>query len=113
MIFNETELAILREAAARSNMAPAAWSARAVIDVATEVVVPVSADAKDVVKEFIQSRAQLARVGNNLNQAAYVLNSGGTVTQDQLAAVLARVEEAVRRVDDATLQVMRERRPRA
>jgi hypothetical protein len=111
--YNDDELTIVQEAAARSNMAPASWIARAAFEVATEVVVPVSEDAKDVVQELIQSRAQLARIGNNLNQAAYVLNSGGTVTDAQLAAVLERVEAAVKRVDEATLQVMRERRPRS
>ena len=110
--YNDAELAIVKEAAARSNSAPAAWAARAVLDVATEVVVPVSADARDVLQEVIQSRGQLGRIGNNLNQIAYVLNSGGTVAPAQLAAVLERVEDAVRRVDEATMQLMRERRRR-
>lgn len=72
-----------------------------------------SADAKVVLMELIQSRGQLRRIGNNLNQVAYALNSEGEVTDAQLKAVLARVNEAVRHVDEATLQVMRERWPRS
>ena len=113
LAYNSDELMIVKEAAARSNMAPTAWAARAALDVAKEVVVPVSADAKDVLQEVIQSRAQLARVGNNLNQVAHVLNADGTVPTAQLASVLVLVEEAVRRIDAATVQLMRERRPRS
>ncbi|GAA1011503.1 plasmid mobilization relaxosome protein MobC [Streptomyces thermogriseus] len=112
LAFNEAELAVLQEAARREDMAVAAWAARAALAVAAEKVVPVSADARDVLQELIQSRGQLQRIGNNLNQIARVLNSDGEVTDAQVEAVLKYVQAAVRRVDEATLQVMRERRPR-
>ncbi|MFE9437051.1 MobC family plasmid mobilization relaxosome protein [Streptomyces sp. NPDC006640] len=111
--YNEDEMAVLMEAAARDNAALAAWVAGAAFAVARGSVVPVSSDAKEVLQEFIHSRGQLRRIGNNLNQIAYALNADGVVTNPQLKAVLASVEEAVRRVDEATLQVMRERRPRS
>ncbi|MFF4902612.1 plasmid mobilization relaxosome protein MobC [Streptomyces sp. NPDC001068] len=113
LAFNEAELAILQEACRRENMAPAAWAARAALAVAAETVVPVSVDAKEVLQELLKSRGQLRRIGNNLNQVAHVLNADGEVTNAQLNAVLASVQHAVRRVDEATLQVMRERRPRS
>ena len=112
LAFNEAELTILQEAARRENMAPAAWAARAALAVAAETVVPVSVDSKEVLQELIQSRGQLRRAGNNLNQIAHVLNSDGDVTDVQVKAVLEYVQAAVRRVDEATLQLMRERRPR-
>lgn len=111
--YNADEIAVLMEAAARDNAALAAWVADAAFAVATGAVVPVSPDTKEVLQEFIQSRGQLRRIGNNLNQVAYALNSDGVVTNAQITAVLAGVQEAVRRVDEATLQVMRERRPRS
>ncbi|WP_055689116.1 plasmid mobilization protein [Streptomyces prasinus] len=111
--FNDAELAIVQAAANRENQALAAWVGEVSLAVATERVVPVSADAKKVLQELIQTRAQLRRVGNNLNQVAYVLNAQGEVTDAQLRAVLALVNETVRHVDEATLQVMRERRPRS
>ncbi|MFE4539653.1 plasmid mobilization relaxosome protein MobC [Streptomyces scopuliridis] len=111
--FNDAELAIVQEAADRENQALASWVGQASLAVATEQVVPVSADAKVVLQELIRSRSQLRRVGNNLNQVAYVLNAEGEVTNAQIRAVLALVNETVRHVDEATLQLMRERRPRS
>ncbi|MFZ3476063.1 plasmid mobilization relaxosome protein MobC [Streptomyces sp. 2.9] len=111
--YNEAELTIIREAAERDNQAVAAWVGSAALDVATEKVVPVSADSRDVVAELIQARQQAARIGNNVNQMARTLNAGGTVTEAQLAAVAGAAEQAIRRLDEATRQVMRERRPRA
>ncbi|MFE7235929.1 plasmid mobilization relaxosome protein MobC [Streptomyces sp. NPDC002405] len=112
MSFNDPELAIVQEAAERDNQALASWVGDAALDVATEKVVPVSADTKDVLQELIQSRGQLRRIGNNLNQVAHILNADGDVTDAQIKAVLEHVQTAVRRVDEATLQLMRERRPR-
>lgn len=110
--YNDAELAIVQAAADRENQALAAWVGEVSLAVATERVVPVSADAKKVLQELIQTRAQLRRVGNNLNQVAYTLNAEGEMTDAQVKAVLALVNQTVRRVDEATLQVMRERRPR-
>jgi Bacterial mobilisation protein (MobC) len=112
LTYTEDERALVQAAADRAGMAVAAWVARAALDVAADLLVPVSTNARSVLEELIRSRGQLGRIGNNLNQIALVLNSGGRVPSAQLAAVLRLVEEAVRRTDEATLQVMRERRPR-
>lgn len=111
--YNEAELAIVREAADRDNTALASWVGSAGLDVATERVVPVSVDARDVVGELIQARNQVSRVGSDVSQIAKALNADGTVTPLQLEAALNTVEKAIRRVDEATRQVMRERRPRS
>lgn len=111
--FNDDELAIVQEAADRENQALASWVGQAALAVATELVVPVSADAKVVLQELVRSRSQLRRVGNNLNQVAHVLNADGEVTDAQIRAALTLVNEAVRQVHVATVQVMNERRPRA
>lgn len=112
MAFNEAELAVVHEAAARENMAPAAWAARMVLAVAVQEVTPAPLGTKEVLQELVQSRAELRRIGNNWNQIARVLNVDGEVSDEQFVAVLRRVDEAVRRVDEATLQVVRERRAR-
>ncbi|MFC7841893.1 plasmid mobilization relaxosome protein MobC [Streptomyces sp. NPDC057382] len=111
--YNDAELTIVNEAAARDNQALAAWVGDAALKVAKEKVVPVSADARDVLAELIQSRNQASRIGNNLNQIAKALNADGTVTSAQLAATLDAILKAMQRMDEATRQVMRERRPRA
>ncbi|MFD8415454.1 plasmid mobilization relaxosome protein MobC [Streptomyces sp. NPDC059650] len=112
MSYNDDELSIVREAANRDNQAVAAWVGSAALSVAAEKVVPVSADSRDVVAELIRARQQAARIGNNVNQMARTLNAGGTVTGAQLDALSAAAERAIRRLDEATRQVMRERRPR-
>lgn len=94
-------------------MAPAAWAADAALKVAKELFVPVSPEARNALGEFIQARNQLSRIGNNANQIARALNADGTVTNAQLEATLTAVENAIQRMDAATRQVMRERRPRS
>jgi hypothetical protein len=110
--FSEDEMAVVRTAAERDNRAVAAWVAEASLAVAKEVLVPVSPDAREVLAELIRARSELSRIGSNVNQIARTLNSDATVTQAQLDAVLARAERAVQRMDEATVQLMRERRPR-
>ncbi|MFE1075125.1 plasmid mobilization relaxosome protein MobC [Streptomyces sp. NPDC058783] len=113
MSYNDTELAIVNEAAHRDNQALASWVSAAALNVAKEKVVPVSLDARDVLAELIQARNQASRIGNNVNQIAKALNADGTVTGDQLAATLDAILKAMQRMDEATRQVMRERRPRS
>lgn len=110
--YNDDELAIVQAAAERENQALTAWIGRTSLVAATEKLVPVSTDAKDVISELVQGRNQLSRIGNNLNQVAKALNSDAVVSDAQLRAVLGAVEAAARRVDEATLQVMRERKSR-
>ncbi|MFJ2589670.1 plasmid mobilization relaxosome protein MobC [Streptomyces sp. NPDC087538] len=111
--YTDTELTIVREAAVRDSQALAAWVGDAALKVAKEKVVPVSVDARDLIAELIQSRNQASRIGNNLNQIARALNADDTVTGAQLAATLDAILKAMQRMDEATLQVMRERRPRS
>ncbi|WP_433407029.1 plasmid mobilization relaxosome protein MobC [Streptomyces sp. CA-146814] len=112
LAYNEDEFRNIEEAGSREGLVPAAWAAKAALAVANEVLVPTPTASAEVVAELIEARHQLSRVGNNANQIAKALNSDGSVTEAQLAAVLAGVEKAVRRVDEATLQLMRERRAR-
>lgn len=110
--YNDTELTIVKEAAARDNQALASWIASSALAVAEEKVVPVSSATKDVLADLVKARTHVSRVGNNVNQIARVLNADGDVTDPQLTAVLAAVHQAMRRIDEATLQLMRERRHR-
>ncbi|MFI9155667.1 MobC family plasmid mobilization relaxosome protein [Streptomyces sp. NPDC053367] len=110
--YNNTELAIVTEAAARDNQALASWVGAAALNVAAEKVVPVSTDSRDVLAELIQARNQASRIGNNVNQMTRALNADGTIPDAQLAATLEAIRKTVQRLDEATLQVMRERRPR-
>ncbi len=111
--YNDDEHALVKAAAERDRQATASWIGRVSLDVAEETVVPTPVNAKAVVAELIEARKQLKRVGVNYNQIAKVLNSDGEVTGQQMDAVHRSLVIAIRRLDEATLQVMRERKDRA
>lgn len=110
--FNDAELVIVAEAAVRDNQALASWVGTAALNVAKEKVVPVSTDSRDVLAELIQARNQASRVGNNLNQITTVYNAAGIQPPAQVMAAADATRRAIERLDEATLQVMRERRSR-
>ncbi|MGX1759874.1 plasmid mobilization protein [Streptomyces lydicus] len=62
------------------------------------------AGQRQLVAEFFAARRHLAQVGNNLNQVAKVLNSGGEAPQAE--AVLKAVQRATLRVQDATTRLL-------
>ncbi|MFD6534755.1 hypothetical protein [Streptomyces sp. NPDC060184] len=133
--FNVVEMDVLRAAAARESMAPASWAARAVMAVAQHVLVPVSAERADVLREFVRARAELRETAAVLDRLtarhasgpesaravdgparegvhAVAENTVVEAVEDRVRDVLDDVRRAVARVDAATLQVMRERRER-
>ncbi|WP_330335798.1 hypothetical protein OHS33_39385 (plasmid) [Streptomyces sp. NBC_00536] len=110
--YNDDEQNLIRAAAEIDREAIASWVARAALAVAEESVVPVAVDAKAVVRELMETRRQLKRVGVNHNQIAKVKNSEGEVPDAQFDAVYAALLKAIHNIDQATLQLMRERRER-
>ncbi|MFF9011067.1 hypothetical protein [Streptomyces goshikiensis] len=112
MSFSDTELAVVRTAAEREGMASAAWAGRQVMAVAQHVLVPVSRDAGDVLRELVQARVHLRETVAALR----VLGADGPLVAglpETAANVVAQALDAVARVDAATVKVMRERRPRS
>lgn len=110
--FNDAELEVLRLAAGREGMSPASWAGRQVMAVAQHTLVPVSRDASDVLRELIAARVHLRETVTALRAlaAADPPAAGGPATA---ADVVARALDAVARVDEATVAVMRERRSRS
>ncbi|MER7049929.1 plasmid mobilization relaxosome protein MobC [Streptomyces jumonjinensis] len=106
LAYNDRELAILMSAAAVAGLKPAAYAARVALAVAKEEVSPAPVEYKDRLREMTDSRIAVNRIGTNLNQIAKELNSDAEVSPAQLAAILTRVEEAIRRLDAATIAVM-------
>ncbi|MFF2503530.1 plasmid mobilization relaxosome protein MobC [Streptomyces sp. NPDC058067] len=62
-------------------------------------------DQRGKVEELMAASAQLARAGNNLNQVARVLNSGGHTDYANEAA--ARVLRAAARIETAAIDLAR------
>ncbi|MEU8741959.1 hypothetical protein ACFYPK_33095 [Streptomyces halstedii] len=133
--FDDTELEVIHTAAGREGMAPAAWAGRQLMAVAQEVLVPVSRDAGDVLRELVEARVRLretvsalrALTGPTSAEPAVCTSApgasgtsapgaSGTPTPAAVPGTDLVLEEALRavsRVDQATVQVMRERRSRS
>lgn len=107
MAFTPAELAVVRAAAGREGMSVAGWVGLQAMAVAQHVLVPVSADRADVLRELVKARAGLREIAVRLNE----LGGDGTAV-GALEEVLAEARGAVVRVDAATVAVMRERRSR-
>ncbi|MFF9893831.1 plasmid mobilization protein [Streptomyces albidoflavus] len=112
MRLGDDELADVEAGAALAGLTPTGYAARTVVAVAQGDLTPIPTTDREVLAELLQARTALSRIGNNLNQVARTRNAGGDVTDEQLLAVLDRVDAAVRRMDDAALATMRRRRPR-
>lgn len=109
--YNDTELALVLAAAERDHTAPASWIGHTALAVASEILVPVSADANDVLRELIRARNQLLNAGRDVTQAASTMGASDAHCSE-LQTALRAFQDTVRRVDAATVQVMRERRRR-
>ncbi|MFJ8709183.1 hypothetical protein ACIREB_23505 [Streptomyces anulatus] len=130
--FSPTELAVVKTAAGREQMAPAAWAGRQLIAVAQHTLIPLSADTGDVLRELIRSRVHLQETVTALRTltaptvpfpvvfnapadrpCAALPNAPARVLPDAVGVVVDEALSAVRGVDEATVRVMRERRPRS
>ncbi|WP_199844323.1 plasmid mobilization protein [Streptomyces sp. RTd22] len=99
------ELADVQRAATTMGMRVAGFLADAAVAVARVQDGPHSwlMDQRTVVEELMRASAQLARVGNNLNQVAKVLNSGGDAPY--AGDAIARVLRAAARVEAAATEI--------
>ncbi|MGW4309666.1 hypothetical protein [Streptomyces californicus] len=113
-------------------MALGAWAGRQLMAVAQETLIPVSRDAGDVLRELIRSRLHLQETVAALHalatpavpfpvapgtpssrpRTAVLPPAPDPVLPDPVRAVLTQALDAIGRVDEATVQVMRERRSR-
>ncbi|MFI5804431.1 MobC family plasmid mobilization relaxosome protein [Streptomyces sp. NPDC051561] len=59
---------------------------------------------RDIIAELFSARRHLGKVGSNLNQIARSINSGGH--PEEVDVVIAAVQRAVQRVQEATDQVL-------
>ncbi|MER7932991.1 MULTISPECIES: plasmid mobilization protein [unclassified Streptomyces] len=99
---NDDEWSRLTTAARTSRKSLPAYLVRAGLAAADdpENTAAVIAGHRDLIAELFAARRHLGQVGNNLNQAARVLNSGGQPAE--LDAVVSAVQRAVARVQAVT-----------
>lgn len=107
----DDERAAIEAGAVLARKTPSSYAADVAVAVAMGTLTPIPLTYREELRELVDARLALTRIGTNLNQIARVLNSGGDIPQEQLRAVVERVNEAVQRVDRATIVNMRRRRP--
>ncbi|MGW0630485.1 MobC family plasmid mobilization relaxosome protein [Streptomyces sp. NPDC002758] len=107
----DDEKAAIEAGATLARQTPSSYAADVAVAVAMGRLTPIPTTYREELRDLVDARLALTRIGSNLNQIAHTLNSGGSVTDEQLPAVLERVGEAVRRIDQATIVNMRRRRP--
>ncbi|WP_253917166.1 hypothetical protein [Streptomyces sp. MNP-20] len=104
--FNDEEFALIRSAAAQSNLSVAGFLARSALRAARDLdrTAAEIADDREVLTALFDSRRRLGWAGSNLNQAVKALNSGAEAPH--LDAAITAVRTAADRVHEATVQLI-------
>ncbi|MEU8954916.1 hypothetical protein AB0C93_11490 [Streptomyces sp. NPDC048518] len=104
--FNDEEFALIKSAAAQSNLSVAGFLARSALRAARDRdrTAAEIADDREVISALFDSRRRLGWAGSNLNQAVKALNSGAPAPQ--LVEAVAAVRAAADRVQEATAQLI-------
>ncbi|MFD0624319.1 plasmid mobilization relaxosome protein MobC [Streptomyces sanglieri] len=99
---SDTEKAEITDAAAQRGVTVARFLATAGLSAARGRAAVHSNDQLDTaIDELAALRTALARIGNNINQIAFVLNSGGQPRAGELEHALGTLTGLLARVDDA------------
>ncbi|MGW9287643.1 MobC family plasmid mobilization relaxosome protein [Streptomyces albidoflavus] len=99
---SDTEKAEITDAATQRGVTIARFLATAGLSAARGHTAVHSNDQLDTaIDELAALRTALARIGNNINQIAYVLNSGGHPRADELEHALGALARVLPRIDDA------------
>ncbi|MFE7623053.1 plasmid mobilization protein, partial [Streptomyces sp. NPDC057509] len=107
---SDTEHAEIATAAKQRNVTVARFIATAGLAAARSSTVLHTNDRLDAaIDELAALRTALARIGNNINQIAYVLNSGGHPRAGELEHALGTLARLLVRVDDAATDMVTRR----
>ncbi len=106
VLYSAEELSVVRDAAARVGLTPTGFVAAAALAAARGQAPPAPSLAREALAELVAARAQVRRLGSNLNQAVVKLNSGEDAPV-WLARAVALGERAVGRVDAAAAVLAR------
>ncbi|MGK4579620.1 plasmid mobilization protein [Kitasatospora sp. HPMI-4] len=104
------EKAEITAAAKRAGMYPSGYLAAAGLAAARGATSLKPNEQLDAaIDELAALRTQISRVGNNVNQIAYIHNSGGQVRRGELEHTLTALTHALARVDDAADALVKKR----
>jgi hypothetical protein len=102
--YTEIEFAVIAAAARDAGLTPSGYTAEAALATATHAQPPSTAPWRSVLLELMDARAQVRRVGANVNQAARALNSTGEPPV-WLEHVMTMTARAIVRLDGAASAV--------
>ena len=102
---SDNEYRTVADAAHAAGLTPTGFVAEAVIAAVRGHPNSAADERRGVVLELMQARAQLRRYGNNVNQAARVLNAGGQAPE-WLAHAVALTNRVVRDIDKAVQELL-------
>ncbi|MFJ9852577.1 plasmid mobilization protein [Streptomyces sp. NPDC101150] len=105
--YNDTELALVKNAAARSRMNPGGYVAECSLAAArADDPTAAVADYRAMVKMLMAANGQLGKIGNNLNQLTHHLNKDGAWPHpDTVQRLLDHVEASIADLDTAVAQI--------
>jgi uncharacterized protein (DUF1778 family) len=106
---SDSEYRTVADAAHAAGLTPTGFVAEAVIAAAHGDASPSADGRRRIVLELMQARAQLRRYGNNINQAARILNAGGQ-PPEWLAHAVALANRVVGDIDGAVQDLLEQPR---
>jgi hypothetical protein len=110
--YDDAEYDAVASAASRAGMTPTGYAAHVALDAAWNATGSTPTADREVLLELMACRAQLRRYGNNLNQAARILNAGGD-PPEWLKNAIALTDRVVHGIDRAVQGLLDPPRGRA
>jgi hypothetical protein len=103
--YDDAEYDVVASAASRAGMTPTGYAAHVALDGARDTNARTPDANREVLLELMACRSQLRRYGNNLNQAARILNAGGDAPE-WLKAAIALTDRVVHNIDRAVQDLL-------
>ena len=105
--YNDSEIALVKNAAALSRMQPGGYVAECSLAAArSDDPTAAVADYRAMVQTLMAANGRLGQIGNNLNQLTWHLNKDGAWPHsDTVQRLLERVEASIAEVDTAVAQI--------
>jgi hypothetical protein len=110
--YDDAEYDVLASAASRAGMTPTGYAAHVALDAARDATGSTPDADREVLLELMACRTQLRRYGNNINQAARILNAGGD-PPEWLKNAIALTDRVVHGIDRAVQDLLDPPRGRA
>lgn len=103
--YDDAEYEVVASAASRAGMTPTGYAAHVALHTARGATASTHQADREVLLELMACRTQLRRYGNNINQAARILNAGGD-PPEWLNNAIALTDRVVHSIDRAVQDLL-------